>query len=94
MNSISDCFPVGSEKRRVAFADFSSDFDTKNSIFSDVLRFQPGVEFTDELTKADVLIHSVFGATHGSFQGTRVFYTGESVMPRWNECDYALTFLR
>lgn len=94
MNSISDCFPVGSEKRRVAFADFSSDFDTKNSIFSDVLRFQPGVEFTDELTKADVLIHSVFGATHRSFQGTRVFYTGESVMPRWNECDYALTFLR
>lgn len=94
MNNISVCLPAGSAKIHVAFSDFSSDFDTKNCIFSDILKSRLGAEVTDDLSKADVLIHSVFGETHRSFRGTRIFYTGESVKPRWDECDYALSFLR
>lgn len=81
-------------KPKVAFADFWPWFNNRDNIFQQVLTQGLGAEIVDDPSQADVLIYSVFGDTQRSFQGTKVFYTGESVRPRWSECDYALTFLR
>lgn len=79
---------------RIAFADFWPGFDKNNNIFADVLTSRLVAEVVDNPAEADVLIHSVSGETYRSFPGTRIFYTRESVKPRWDECDYALSFLR
>lgn len=81
-------------KPRVAFADFWPWFKNHDNIFQQVLTQRLGAEVVEDPVEADVLIYSVFGDTQRSFNGTKVFYTGESVLPRWSECDYALTFMR
>lgn len=81
-------------KPKVAFADFWPWFNKRDNIFQQILTQGLGAEIVEDPSQADVLIYSVFGDTQRSFQGTKVFYTGESVRPRWSECDYALTFLR
>lgn len=81
-------------KPQVAFADFWPNFNKHDNFFQQILKQGLGAEVVDDPAQADVLVYSVFGDTHRSFHGTKVFYTGESVMPRWSECDYALTFLR
>lgn len=78
----------------MAFADFWPNFNKHDNFFQQILKQGLGAEVVDDPAQADVLVYSVFGDTHRSFHGTKVFYTGESVMPRWSECDYALTFLR
>lgn len=79
---------------KVAFTDFWPDFDTQHNILYSILQTRLNVCFEEDPSQADVLIYSVFGDNHRNFHGTKVFYTGESVMPMWNECDYALTFMR
>lgn len=80
--------------KRVAFADFWTGFNPQENIFSEVLTERLGMVIVNDLDQADFLIYSVFGSRHRSFQGIRVFYTGESVKPRWDECDYAISFMR
>ena len=48
----------------------------------------------DRQDEADLLIYSVFGNAYRQFKGIRVFYTAESVKPLWDECDYAISFMR
>lgn len=79
---------------RVAFADFWPGFDPHDSILFAVLTERLGMAVVDDQDQADFLIYSVFGNKHRSFKGIRVFYTGESVKPRWDECDYAISFMR
>lgn len=81
-------------KPKIAFADFWPNFDLRRNILSFILQTRLNAVLEDDPSHADVLIYSVFGDSHRSFRGTKVFYTGESLMPLWNECDYALTFMR
>lgn len=80
--------------KRVAFADFWPGFDPHDNILSAVLTERLGMSVVDDQDQADFLIYSVFGDKHQNFKGIRVFYTGESVKPRWDECDYAISFMR
>lgn len=79
---------------RVAFADFWPGFDPHDNMLSAVLTERLGMTVVSDQDQADFLIYSVFGNKHRSFKGIRVFYTGESVKPRWDECDYAISFMR
>jgi hypothetical protein len=47
------------------------------------------VELSDN---PDVLIYSVYGNYHLSYNCVKIFYTGENVRPDFNFCDYALSF--
>ena len=80
--------------KRAAFADFWPGFDPHDNILSAVLTERLGMTVVDDQDQADFLIYSVFGEKHQNFKGIRVFYTGESVKPRWDECDYAISFMK
>lgn len=82
------------QAKRAAFADFWPGFDPHDNILSAVLTERLGMTVVDDQDQADFLIYSVFGEKHQNFKGIRVFYTGESVKPRWDECDYAISFMR
>lgn len=71
--------------KRAAFADFWPGFDPHDNILSAVLTERLGMTVVDDQDQADFLIYSVFGEKHQNFKGIRVFYTGESVKPRWDE---------
>lgn len=48
------------------------------------------IEFSDE---PDFLFYSVFGQEFRRYQNcVKIFYTGENIVPNFNECDYALGF--
>ena len=47
----------------------------------DVLRTNPA--------EADLLIYSDFGESHWSFQGLKVYFTGENMLPDFDQCDLA-----
>ena len=82
------------QAKRAAFADFWPGFDPHDNILSAVLTERLGMTVVDDQDQADFLIYSVFGEKHQNFKGIRVFYTGESVKPRWDECDYAISFMK
>lgn len=79
---------------RFAFSDFPSSFLPRENIFYHILFNRLGAQLVDNPSDADILIYCVFGDTHKQFNGLKIFCTGESAMPKWDECDYALTFLR
>lgn len=79
---------------RVAFADFWQGFNPHDFILSAVLKERLNMVIVDNQDEADLLIYSVFGNAHHYFKGVRVFYTAESVKPLWDECDYAISFMR
>lgn len=84
----------GKKSTRVAFADFWQGFNPHDSILSAVLRERLNMVIVDRQDEADLLIYSVFGNAYRQFKGIRVFYTAESVKPLWDECDYAISFMR
>lgn len=42
----------------------------------------------------DIVIYSCFGAKHLNYNCTRVFISGESVVPDFNTCDYAICTIK
>ena len=84
----------GKKPTRVAFADFWQGFNPHDSILSAVLRERLNMVIVDGQDEADLLIYSVIGNAYRQFKGVRVFYTAESVKPLWDECDYAISFMR
>ena len=79
------------KKIRLQFADFNPAFDREHNDFIRFLRERYEVELTDH---PDYVIYSVFGYQHLDYDCIRIFYTGECVVPDFNECDYALGFDR
>lgn len=79
---------------RIAFSDFWPGFNPRENLFQQTLEKRFNACIVENPSKADILIYSVFGHTFQSFDGLRIFYTGESVIPRWEECDAALSYLK
>lgn len=51
------------------------------------------VEYTkDRVLDVDILFYSCFGMNHLFTDCVKVFYTGENIVPNFNECDYAIGF--
>ena len=73
---------------RLDFCDFYPGFPKTQNFFYDLLRERFDVQICDQ---PDFLIYSYFGHQHRLQSGTKIFFTGESALPNWQECDYALT---
>jgi alpha(1,3/1,4) fucosyltransferase len=73
---------------RLDFCDFHPGYRKTNNFFYNLLRERFAVEICDQ---PDFLIYSYFGHQHRLMNGIKIFFTGESVLPNWAECDYALT---
>ena len=77
---------------RVAFADQHRGFDPHHNDYLPLLETHYEVIVTDD--HPEYLIYSVFGNDHLSYDCIRIFYTGECLVPNFNECDYAVGFDR
>ena len=76
-------------KIKLHFSDFYPGFDPKSNFFFDLLSTKYDIELTQ---KADFLIYSNFGSEHEKFKGTKIFYTGENLRAKFDQCDFAFTF--
>ncbi len=77
------------KKIRIDFCDFWPGFPKETNYFTKTLRTRYDIEITDQ---PDLLIFSNYGYQHRLYTCPRIFYTAESALPPWRECDYALTF--
>jgi hypothetical protein len=84
----------------IAFSDFifwenkrdqMASFDPNNNFLTRILAQTYEVHVVP-ITQAELLIYSSFGNNHRSFNGKKIFYTSENVLPDFDECDYAITF--
>ena len=78
-------------KIKIKFVDFFSGFDVEKNEFIDVLSERYDVELSD---KPDYLFYSGFGLNYLDYDCVRIFFTGECMVPNFNECDYAIGFER
>jgi hypothetical protein len=74
---------------RIGFCDFWPYFTVGNNYFLQVLRTRYDVVLS---TQPDFLIFSNYGHQHRLHTCPRVFFTGESELPNWRECDYGMAF--
>jgi len=72
------------------FSDFYKGFNPYENSLLDLLN--PYFEFQIGPESPDVLIYSCHGKEFLSFDTTRIFYTGENLVPDFNLCDYAIGF--
>ena len=77
------------KKIKIAYYDFGKHCDPENHYFTRLLRTKYDVEISNE---PDYIFYALWGQTHHAFDGIRIFYTGENVIPNFNHCDYALAF--
>ena len=78
------------EKIKINFCDFWDEFDYKSHFIYNILQKFYSIEISEE---PDFLIYSIFGIKHLNYNNcVKIFYTGESVVPNFNECDYAIGY--
>ena len=67
----------------------SGNYNAQEDFFFKLLSQKYHIEITDN---PDYLFYSVYGNKHHTFDGIRIFFTGENVVPNFNYCDYAFGF--
>ena len=79
------------KKIKIKFVDFFEDFNQYNNDFIDALKQKYEVELSEN---PDYIIYSAFGYEHLKYNCIRIYFTGECIVPNFNECDYAIGFDR
>ncbi len=75
---------------KINFCDFYNGYDKENNGITSGLKKYYNIEISEN---PDFLFYSCFGATHLDYHDCiKIFYTGENVLPNFNECDYASAF--
>lgn len=81
---------------KISFTDFWEPFDSNSNFFIDLIKtIDNTIQVIPLSNDTDVLIYSCFGTRHHTVDRGRtkkIFYTGESLRPNFNECDYSWTF--
>ncbi|MBQ2017362.1 MAG: hypothetical protein II208_02440 [Alphaproteobacteria bacterium] len=78
------------KKIKINFCDWWSGFDKNNNIFSNVLKKYYDIIISDT---PDFLFYSCHGGDYLRYNNcTKVFFTGENLLPNFNECDYGVSF--
>lgn len=72
------------------YADFGSAFNPKTSWSYQLLSLKYEIEISAK--NPDYVIYSLFGSTHHTKSGIKIFFTEENTIPNFNCCDYALGF--
>ena len=78
---------------KIAYADFFSGFDPENNVLADALR----EHFTPVIDEAhpDFLFYAGYGVRHLGYTGcVKIFFSGENLVPDFNQCDYAISACR
>jgi len=75
---------------RIAFSDFVAGSNPADWECIRIISGQRPVEIA-EFGNADLLFYSDFGERHWSFDGLKIYVTGENMLPDFNECDLAFT---
>ena len=78
-------------KIRLDFCDFSANFSKTNNYFYKVLSQRFDIELCDQ---PDFLIYACYGHEHRLHSGVRIFFSGESDLPDFTECDYSVASVK
>ena len=84
--------PVYVARMIVFLASDDTNACTANNFFVDACQALKGGVHVVHPSQADVIFFSCFGEEHKKYKCKKVYYTGESTDPPWQECDFALTF--
>ena len=76
---------------RIAFTDHYPGFNPTNNRIWKALKSHYQLEFTTDLSVADLLVFGDFGIDHWKFNGRKIYLTGENMLPDFNQCDLAFT---
>lgn len=74
---------------KIKFVDFWPDLIPHDNIITNALEEKYNVEISE---KPDYIFYSVFGREHLKYNCIRIFFTGESIFPDFNICDYAIGY--
>ncbi|MHB8972917.1 MAG: glycosyltransferase family 10 domain-containing protein [Pirellulaceae bacterium] len=75
----------------VAFSDQTPSFDVQDNHWVRLLSPHYNVRVATPNAPADVLFYSDWGTQHQKFPGRKIYFTGENMLPDYDECDFALT---
>ena len=78
-------------KIRIDFCDFSQNFSKTDNFFFKLLSERFEVELCDQ---PDFLIYCCCGYEHRLHSGVRIFFSGESDLPDFRECDYSIACIK
>lgn len=79
------------KKIRIDFCDFLPNFSKTNNYLFKLLAERFDVELCD---RPDFLIYSCYGHTHRLYSGVRIFFSCESDLPDFSECDYSIASVK
>ncbi|MGO8766952.1 MAG: glycosyltransferase family 10 domain-containing protein [Limisphaerales bacterium] len=79
------------KKIRLDFYDFSPNFSKTDNYWFKLLSERFEVELCDQ---PDFLIYCCYGHEHRMHSGVRIYYSGESDLPDYRECDYSLASIK
>ncbi len=75
---------------KIHFVDFWGSWNPKNNWFTDGIMKGEKIEVTHN--NPDIVVYTPFGNSHKNYNCKKIFWTGENVRPKYDECDLALTF--
>jgi hypothetical protein len=73
---------------RIDFCDFWGKMDKHDNFFYNLLSERFEVQICE---RPDFLLYTNNGQAHRLYNGRKIFYTHEPILPNFNECDYAFT---
>lgn len=76
---------------RIAFCDTHIEFDADAWIWTRLLRRHHAVDVVSPRDRPDVLFYGDWGSDHRSFDGRKIYWSGENMIPDFDQCDFALT---
>ncbi|HEY3762906.1 MAG TPA: glycosyltransferase family 10 [Verrucomicrobiae bacterium] len=79
------------KKVRIDFCDFSPNFSKTDNFLFKLLAERFDVELCDQ---PDFLIYCTQGHEHRLHSGVRIFYSAESDLPDFRECDYSIACVK
>jgi alpha(1,3/1,4) fucosyltransferase len=79
------------KKIRIDFCDFSQNFSKTNNYLFKLLSERFELELCDQ---PDFLIYSCYGHEHRVHSGVRIFFSYESDLPDYRECDYSVACVK
>ncbi len=78
-------------KIRIDFCDFAHNYSKTDNYLFKLLSERFAVEICDQ---PDFLFYSCYGYEHRLHSGVKIFYSWESDMPDYRECDYSLACVK
>lgn len=78
-------------KIRIDFCNFHQNFDKAGNELARLLSERFELELCDQ---PDFLIYNCYGQEHRLHSGVRIFFSGESDLPDFRECDYSIASVK